>query len=202
MKFSRCLLGLIPILALVAQTAVASPHLLPDCDSTSILQDSGAITVDIDCTPNDNVNNADTEVSVTYVQFLLNSDTVIVVDPEGIEFSGPCTGLDTYPLSDLFDEIAEAAVIDAIESGKVASSSNCSSPSHIDVYIPTCVTTTGSGSSTAYTNVDDCDQSIRDVEHCLVSSVGSAGVRGTTSCTTSCSTGESTCSDSPGGGLD
>ena len=166
----------------------------PACDSTAILLDTSSVTVEIDCTP---LSVDDEEVDVWYTLYSINGDTVVVIDPGTILISGAGSAIDSVSTSDLFDMIIEALVIKLVENSVIPSSGDCGSPGMTKVFIPNCVFRTGSGSGTSFTPVDICDQSIREVQHCLVNGVASVSISSTGNCG-ECAYGEWTCG---GGGV-
>lgn len=150
--------------------------------------------MEIDCTP---LSVDDEEVDVWYTLYSINGDTVITIDPGTILISGAGSAIDSVSTSELFDMITAALVVELVEDSVISSSGDCGSPAMTSVFIPNCVFRTGSGSGTLFTSVDQCQQSIREVKHCLVGGVASASVTSTESCQ-ECEYGETTCG---GGGV-
>ena len=134
-----------------------------------------------------------------YFEFLLsNGDTTLVIDPETVTFSGPCTGLDNVDLATLFNYISREAVRDAVNDGRIGSTTNCSARFATTVMVPTCVMRIGYGAGTTFMNIDDHTQSTRTFSHCIN---GGAPQMIAITGITSCADSESTCEKEEGGGL-
>lgn len=145
----------------------------PSCDSvTWTLVATDSMTFDW----SNLVQGDDGEVEVFFVRYHDGSDTLAVIDVDRISATGTCAGIDTVNLPYLFDEFSRFVVLDMIAGGTIGSSANCSSPSRIEILVPDCITRSGSGSTIAFSAVDECEQAERVVEHCTSGGIASAGV--------------------------
>lgn len=150
------------VLFVASSAAPAKATLLPDCNNAWLEIDTLQVN-DVDLAPllNTSANESDSDWVVIIVRYS-NGDSAILIDPYTIRFSGPCPGLDTIGLPRVFDFIASESVRLAAETGLIGTSNDPAIPASIDVYVPTCVTVLGSGATTTYASIYECDQAVRD----------------------------------------
>ena len=185
------------VLALLFITSAATATTLqPSCDPSATLINTTHLSAPMG--PLLGVTDGGNTEFEVFEYLLSNGDTTLVIDPETVTFSGPCTGLDNVDLATLFNYISREAVRDAVNDGRIGSTTNCSARFATTVMVPTCVTRIGYGAGTTFMNIDDCTQSTRTFSHCI-----NGGAPQMTAITgiTSCADGESTCEKEEGGGL-
>ena len=192
-----CVLAAVVHFLSPSQQTFALDPLLPGCDTTAVFLGRDSIAIDL----YDDVDASESNVESHYLRFEVDGDTVFVIDPSDITFSGSAAQVDSVYLPYLFDRLARHIVIDAVGKGYITSVGLCESPNQVDLLAPTCVLRVGIGTMTVLVSVDECVQAIRTVEHCQFGNAVSAGIAGIVGCG-ECSTGESTCSGSGGPGLE
>ena len=127
------------------QVAEGAP-ILPDCDPGWVTVDTLSTTTDI----GDLWGSVESESQAEWIVVIVKNsqgDSAVTVDPATISFTGECSGLDTVALPTLFDRIAIESVRLAAAQGMIGTSVDPLNPERIDVYIPTCVTVIGLGST-------------------------------------------------------
>ena len=197
MKASRIpiLSGLVLLLLLAASSQLHATLLHPTCNSSAILLHQASDSVSIGTLWGTSDGSKGTYEILIFR--LSNGDTTIVIDPETVTFSGPCSGLDNVDLTTLFTYISREAVRDAVDDGRIGSTTNCSARFAATVMVPTCVTRIGYGAGTTFLNGDDCTQSTRTFAHCIGGAPQMMSLTGIAPCVD----GESTCEEEGGGGL-
>ncbi len=151
---------LLLLLLLGVTTTAESNELLPECDLEWMVIDTLAGTTEIGELWNASDGGSEAEWVVIVIRYS-DGDTALMINPERVRFSGECGGLDTTRLSRLFDHLASESVRLAAADSLIGISTDPSMPAHIRVYIPTCVTPLGAGSTTRYFANGECNQAVR-----------------------------------------
>jgi hypothetical protein len=113
------------------------------------------------------------------------------INPASFSVEDSCNTIDNTPASTVFAVLGTESVRQAAILGHLTASSNCSSPSETTVTFPSCVTRTGSGSSTAF-STSGSSLCRSDYSFCQSGGTVIVALEGTSGAS-SCGTAEPTC---------